>query len=624
MQMQIEKPIILEKLEQKDDNSIGNNLDDFEILQTLGKGSYGFVAKVKSKINEKLYAMKMIDFSLIQEQAEKDLCKNEIEIIKKLDNPHIIKYYNSFRVDQKFYILMEYMNNGDIKGYIAAHQNMGKPIPEEELWDLFYQCMSALICIHKNKLIHRDIKPANLFLTDDKTIKIGDFGVSATRNKNTPDNNSNEKPEKQTMMIGTPLYMSPEMFNHEKYGSKVDTYALGCSFYEMCYFTPPRIPIPKMNLNFEITTDLQEIPVKNNKDTYSKEMNDLISLMIEKDQTKRGRDDDIFEIIRKNYYLKCKSNINSSINAIYRCLLSYNDFVLYLNKHAKDIEGVNKPITYTFSLANKELYANNGKNWDTRIKNCRTILTYYNSSFVDPGEIEIEDLIEYILKAIHVECNKTGSHYSRIFSQEDDPDIFQRNNILMKYLGNFQSYFKSVISGLFFGTLETMSFCMGCNMNKYFFENFIYLIIDVKEAIKCLNLGDPNFIGYCFQQQINSKFYRTRFCLKCNKNTNHLENKNYYVLPKDLIIIFRNEIYQNISFPPYLDLSLFIKGNPNAKYNLKGVIKKSINQKQKSFTCLCEDPQQHLWFVSDGNQNRLIENPYIDNSGIIVTLIYGQ
>ena len=623
--MQIEKPIILEKQGQKDDNSIGNNLDDFEILQTLGKGSYGFVAKVKSKINEKLYAMKMIDFALIQEQAEKDLCLNEIEIIKKLDNPHIIKYYNSFMIEQKFYILMEYMNNGDIKGYIAAHQNMGKPIPEEELWDLFYQCMSGLICIHKNQLIHRDIKPANLFLTDDKTIKIGDFGVSATRNKNTPGNNNNGKAEKETMMIGTPLYMSPEMFNHEKYGSKVDIYALGCSFYEMCYFTPPRIPIPKMNLNFEITTDLQEIPVKNNKDIYSKEMNDLISLMIEKDQTKRGRDGDIFDIIRKNYYLKCKRNINSSINAIYRCLLSYNDFVLYLNRHAKDIKAVNKPITYTFSLANKELYVNNSKNWDAQIKICRTILTYYNSSFVDPGEIEIEDLIEYILKTIHVECNKSASKFSRIFSQEDDPDILQRQNIYMKYLGNFQSCFKSIISDLFFGTLETKSFCTGCNLNKYFFENFIYLIIDVKEAIKYnTNPEDQFFISYCFQNQINSKFNGTRFCLKCNKATNHLENKNYTILPKDLIILFRNEINNNIAFPFNLDLSFLSQENSNAKYNLKGIIKKSINQKQKSFTCLYEDPHQHIWFMSDGKQCRLIDNQYNDNSGIVVALIYGQ
>ena len=623
--MQMERPIILEKQEQKDDHSIGNILDDFEILQTLGKGSYGFVAKVKSKINEKLYAMKMIDFSLIQEQAEKDLCLNEIEVIKKLDNPHIIKYYNSFQIEQKIYILMEYMNNGDIKGYIAAHQNMGKPIPEEELWDLFYQCMSGLICIHKNKLIHRDIKPANLFLTDDKTIKIGDFGVSATRNKNTPDNNSNGKPEKQTMMIGTPLYMSPEMFNHEKYGSKVDIYALGCSFYEMCYFTPPRIPIPKMNLNFEITTDLQEIPVKNNKDFYSKEMNDLIYLMIEKDQTKRGRDDDIFEIIRKNYYLKCKRNINSSISAIYRCLLSYNDFVLYLNRHSKDIEGVNKPITYTFSLAKNELYANNGINWAHQIKKYRTILTYYNSSFTDPGEIEIEDLIEYILKTIHIECNKTGSKLSRIFSQEDDPDIFQRNNIFSKYLGNFQSYFKSIISDFFFGTLETISFCMDCKMNyKHFFENFIYLIIDVKEAIKYNIIPfDQNFISFCFKNQINYTFNRTRFCLNCGKNTIHSDKKNY-ILPKDLIIIFRNEENQNIAFPPYLDLSFLSQENSNAKYHLKGVIKKSNNQKQKTFICLCEDPQQRIWFVSDEKQNRLIDNPYNDNSGFVVTLIYGQ
>jgi serine/threonine protein kinase len=58
---------------------------------------------------------------------------------------------------------------------------MKKPIPEEELWKLLFQCMSGLAYIHSNRIIHRNIKPSNLYLTDKKTIKIGDFGLSANK-----------------------------------------------------------------------------------------------------------------------------------------------------------------------------------------------------------------------------------------------------------------------------------------------------------------------------------------------------------------------------------------------------------------------------------------------------------
>ena len=620
----MEKPFILEQNNSKnEEEDIGNKLEDFEILQTLGKGSYGFVAKVKSKKNEKIYAMKMIDFALIQDETEKNLSLNEIKIIKSLDSPHIIKYYNDFFVGEKYYIIMEYINNGDIKGYITAHQNMGAPIPEDELWDLFYQCMSGIICIHKNKLIHRDIKPANLFLTDDKTIKIGDFGVSATRNIN---KNVNEtKIEKETMMVGTPLYMSPEMFNHEKYGSKVDIYSLGCTFFEMCYFTPPRIPVPLMTPNFEITTDLQEIPVKFNKNFYSPDVTKLLELMIQKDPKKRGRDDDVFDIIRQKYY--SKNYINSSINAVYRCLLSNYDFISFLGKHEKEFNPKDKPISFSFSIAYKELY--NNMNWNNQLKNLRTILTYNNTSFVDPGEIEPEDLIEYILKTIHIENNKNNYHYSRIYSMENDPDIFNRQKILVKYLTNFQSYLKSKISDLFFGTLETISLCTNCNTNKYFFESFYYLIIDINEALKNnLNLNNQNFISSCFQHQVSSKFKKNRKCLNCNNNTtNNLDKKNYLLLPKHLIICFRNETQQfgaeNNLYPLNLDLSYLNQENSKAKYMLIGVIKKSIvSPKKKKFTCIyC---LQNQLFVNDGINHQQINNIYQDNSGKVVVVFYSQ
>ena len=86
--------------------NIGEKLGDFEILQTLGKGGYGFVSKVKSKINHKLYAMKMIDLSLIKDPREINLALNEIRIIQSLDSPHIIKYYKSFQAEKRLYIIM--------------------------------------------------------------------------------------------------------------------------------------------------------------------------------------------------------------------------------------------------------------------------------------------------------------------------------------------------------------------------------------------------------------------------------------------------------------------------------------------------------------------------------------
>ena len=115
----MEKHIIENEIPKGEMEDIGTTLDDFEILQTLGKGSYGFVSKVKSKKNQKIYAMKMIDLSLVNDEQESNLLKNEIKILHQLNSPHIIKYYLNFQIQTKIYILMEYINNGDLKGYIG-------------------------------------------------------------------------------------------------------------------------------------------------------------------------------------------------------------------------------------------------------------------------------------------------------------------------------------------------------------------------------------------------------------------------------------------------------------------------------------------------------------------------
>ena len=618
----MENHILLEQQKEKVNEFIGNQLDDFEILQTLGKGSYGYVAKVKSKINNKIYAMKMIDFSLIKDQIEIELSYNEIKIIQSLDSPHIIKYYTSFSVDKKMYILMEYINNGDIKGYIAAHQNMGKPIPEEELWELFYQCMSGLSCIHQNNLIHRDIKPANLFLTDDKTIKIGDFGVSANRNKN---QNSQTKSGKETMMIGTPLYMSPEMFKHEKYGSKVDIYSLGCTFHEMCYYFVPRIPIPVMNMNLEITTELQDVAPKFNAGFYSQDVANLIKLMIEKDPKKRPATQDIFNVIKDKYNSIKKQN--SSINSVYKCLFSFQSFKNRILKHKDNIDQ-NKPISYSFLIAytNK----NNINNLGHYLKLIRDLLTYNNSCFIDPGEIEPTELIDFILKKVHIENNKLQNTFSRLFTLDTDPDIYNRQALITKYFANFLNAFKSFISDLFFGTLENSAKCFKCQQTKYYFENYYYLTLDLDQAIKCgINPNYQDSIQNCIQKEISSYINNQRFCPNCNNQEMHIENRKIQTLPSNLIISIKNEDKigdnQVINFPFLINFSFLNLGYSTGNYNLVGIIKKYVDKGKKYFATIYadfENQNQGQWILSDGVQFQPIQTPFNHTIGKVIMLFY--
>ena len=608
----MEKHIILDyKLDNQKEN-IGSRVEDFEILQTLGKGSYGYVAKVKSKINKQIYAMKMIDFSLIKNQQEIELTKNEIEIIKTLKSPHIIRFYNSFEEKGKYYILMEFINNGDMKGYILAHQNMKMQIPENELWELFYQCMSGLVCIHKMNIIHRDIKPANLFLTDNKTVKIGDFGVSANRNKN------QNKLSKEKLSIGTPLYMSPEIFNNQEYGSKVDVYAMGCTFYEMCHYLPPRMPMPAMNSKGEIITLLQDITPQNNN-SYSKKVTDLINLMIEKDQNKRPHSDKIFQIIKEEYNLNKKQD--SSIGCVFRCLFTFKEIINGLKKY--NINYNNKEIQSKKPISSIFLYAfDNFNNNDCKKILCeiRDILTYENFNFEDPGEIEPVDLINYIIKKLHAENNKVPSHISRLVTRDEDPDLFNRQKIIEKYQFNFTNDFKSRISDNFFGTIEIIKLCSQCQKQRFYFESFYYLKFDANELMKIFSNSD-NFILQTFIWENQNCINKDLFCPFCKHSSRHMEKKSIFTLSSNLIISLENEEQnfniQNLKYPINLNLNNF------GQYNLKGVIKKIVVNEEKHFECIYLD--NNLWILTDGYKKEIWNSSPLNHSkGNVVMLFYSN
>ena len=228
-------------------NKMSIKLEDYEILMVLGKGSFSTVYKVRSKINNKIYALKVINTKEIEKMEDGkrllELTKNEIIVLKTLSNhPHIVKYYDNFKDESTgfLYIFIQYLNNGDLQELIEVRKEKKQYFKEEELLNIFLQCMMALVYVHENKFIHRDIKPKNIFIDNYMKIKLGDFGLSCMLRNNEDKNvKINEKLLCHQSIRGTPLYMSDEMLSKKEYDFKTDVYSMGTTFFEMMYFDSP-------------------------------------------------------------------------------------------------------------------------------------------------------------------------------------------------------------------------------------------------------------------------------------------------------------------------------------------------------------------------------------------------
>ena len=101
---------------------------------------------------------------------------NEVKILSKLSNQHIVKYLDSFIEKSILNIVMEHCEGGDLNNYLKVQ--MGRPMNETKIWSFFIQMCIGLNYLHANKILHRDIKAMNIFLTKDEILRIGDLGVA--------------------------------------------------------------------------------------------------------------------------------------------------------------------------------------------------------------------------------------------------------------------------------------------------------------------------------------------------------------------------------------------------------------------------------------------------------------
>mmetsp|Transcript_15683 Transcript_15683/g.36065 ORF Transcript_15683/g.36065 Transcript_15683/m.36065 type:complete len:515 (+) Transcript_15683:129-1673(+) len=208
-------------------DSTGKITDSYDLeKKKLGEGSYGSVCKAKNKATGSLRACKTISKA---QMKNLDRFKQEIQIMKIMDHPNIIKLFETFEDHRNIYLIMELCSGGELFDRIidAGH------FSEVQAATLMQQIVRAIYYMHENHVCHRDLKPENfLFQTKDpiekNTLKIIDFGLSC---KFTPD-------QVLTTKAGTPYYVAPQVLAG-KYDQSSDMWSCGVIMFVLLCGYPP-------------------------------------------------------------------------------------------------------------------------------------------------------------------------------------------------------------------------------------------------------------------------------------------------------------------------------------------------------------------------------------------------
>lgn len=194
-----------------------SKIGPYNLGRTIGKGNFAVVKVARHEITKSKVAVKIVDKTCIDEENLLKIYR-EIDILKKMKHPHIIKLYQVMESETKLFLVTEYAGAGEVFEYLRKNSRMN----ENEARRVFKQMLSAVAYCHSMGVVHRDLKAENVLFTEDMDIKLVDFGFS---------NYANEDTLLQTW-CGSPPYAAPELFLGEKYcGQKSDVWSLGVVLY---------------------------------------------------------------------------------------------------------------------------------------------------------------------------------------------------------------------------------------------------------------------------------------------------------------------------------------------------------------------------------------------------------
>ena len=439
------------------DEQTGDPKLKYKIIKTLGDGSFGVVfCAINIQTGMKI-AMKQIE--KLKENVIDDLeIKNEINILKKLDHPNIVKIYEFYNTKKNYFLITEYYKYGELYNYLKFSYN------ETQIAVLFYQVFSGLCYLHENNILHRDLKLENIMISDIEKdintgidyfwIKIIDFGTAKIFKKS-----KNEK-----AVVGSSYYIAPEVLK-QKYNEKCDTWSIGVIMYMIIVGKAPFDGENDEEILENIKTGIYDYKNKKLLST-SKECQDLISKLLEVDTKKRlSAKEALNHIFFKNFQgRKLFSNfkmkeidvyLNNLLN--YKFQSKFQQLVLAFIVHNIPFTNETKNILKLFLLFNKS-----GNCKLTKIELIEGLCNYKEKEEIENviddifllldgdnnGFIEFEEFLRACIDKKKILNNETLEYAFR-FLDKDNSHILTVNKIIKAFVNKknktLEEIFKNTI-----------------------------------------------------------------------------------------------------------------------------------------------------------------------------------
>lgn len=251
----------------------------YVILYQIGRGSYASVHKAINHQTGQVCAIKKIPVT-----SEFNNIINEIGILGDCECKNIVRCLGSECSDGEVSIFMEYCSGGSVKDVMRL---MNLTLTQDQIEVILKDVLNGLDYLHIKNKIHRDVKAANILLTEDGVAKLADFGVSE----------SLDTSAKKPSIIGTPLWLPPEVINQDvidpKYSSVIDIWSLGITIIEMAEGQPPYGDLEQSVAMKEIANHNKSSPTFKNPSMWSHSLNDFLALCLNKDVRLRKSSKDL-------------------------------------------------------------------------------------------------------------------------------------------------------------------------------------------------------------------------------------------------------------------------------------------------------------------------------------------
>uniref|UniRef100_A0A7N0RDC6 non-specific serine/threonine protein kinase n=1 Tax=Kalanchoe fedtschenkoi TaxID=63787 RepID=A0A7N0RDC6_KALFE len=269
------------------------SIEDFEIIKPISRGAFGRVFLARKRATGDLFAIKVLKKAdMIRKNAVESILA-ERNILISVRNPFVVRFYYSFTCRENLYLVMEYLNGGDLYSLL---KNLGC-LDEDMARVYISELVLALEYLHSMNVIHRDLKPDNLLIGSDGHIKLTDFGLSNVGLINSTDDlssirNGGFMSDEDTMsqeplqkdlgekhsIVGTPDYLAPEILLGMGHGATADWWSVGVIMFELLVGIPPFNAEHPQQIFDNIMN--RDIPWPNVPEELSYEAKDLIEKLL--------------------------------------------------------------------------------------------------------------------------------------------------------------------------------------------------------------------------------------------------------------------------------------------------------------------------------------------------------